>query len=209
MRPRRTTNDGAEAERAQHQRGRRRSLVALGTLLSNTRVTAARRARLGVDPTVWRQVVGGKIDQNTRVGQLKRGVLEVRVGSAAWAQELTFHGPMIVKRLREAGLQVDSLRFRVDAALDVAESMTKPAAAAREPVPLPQEIAVRLEDVDDAELRSAIAEAASHWLAFEGATSPRPGARGPRPAALESGRPVRSQGQSRAATPRKSGVGRD
>ncbi len=207
MRPRRTTSDGTEPEGARYQRGKRRTLVALGSLLSNTRVTAARRARLGVDPTVWRQVVGGKIDQNTRVGQLRRGVLEVRVASAGWAQELTFHSPMIVKRLREAGLRVDSLRFRVEGALDSAESVAKPAAAAREPVPLPQEIAARLEDVDDGELRSAIAEAASHWLAFEGATSPRPDARGPRPAAPESGRPARSPEQSRAATPRKSGAG--
>lgn len=183
----------------------RQGPVALGALLSSTRLTAAKRARLGIDPALWRQVVGRKIDEHTQVGQLQRGVLEVRVASPVWAQELSFHAAMIVKRLTEAGVRVQSLRFRVAGPLEQT-SPRKPARQLRPPVPLPPDIAERLSEVDDEELRTAIAEAVSHWLAFEGTTSLPPIAPTPRPAEPRSDPQAESRAPRRAAPPRKSGA---
>lgn len=191
-----------------HRKEKNSSLVALGALLSDARVTAAKRARIGVDPTVWRSAVGGKIDENTRVGELRQGVLEVRVASAAWAQELSFHVPVILKRLRAARVPVDSLRFRVEAGWHRTTQKAQAAASARPPMPLPEPIAARLEQVDDAALRSAIAEAISHWLAFAEPTSQLPGAPALRPAAPRSDPPDQNQGPPLAVAPRKNEAGR-
>lgn len=198
----------AGTDRMRQRKEKQSSLVAVGALLSGARVTAAKRARLGVDPAVWRRAVGAKIDENTGVGELRRGVLEVRVASAAWAQELSFHVPMILRRLRDARVAVESLRFRVDASWKTSTPKAKVTAPLRPPIPLPEPIAARLQQVDDAGLRSAIAEAISHWLAFTETTSPQRAAPALRPAAPKSDPPDRTPGPRRAKAPHKNGAGR-
>lgn len=125
----------------------------------------ARRAAPGrVPPDVWERVVGERIAQRASAHALRGRTLVVHVANAAWAQELTFLAPTILRKLGAERVDVAELRFRVG-------EVTPPRRAARvqpgpvEPAPLPAPLARRLANVHDAELRDAIAAAAGHWRA--------------------------------------------
>jgi predicted nucleic acid-binding Zn ribbon protein len=63
----------------------------------------------------WAEAAGADYAPHTRVGGLKRGVLEVEVASAVMLQELAhFHKRRLLGRLRELlpGTVVSDLRFR-------------------------------------------------------------------------------------------------
>jgi len=63
----------------------------------------------------WKQIAGAQLAENSRVGRLQRGVLEIAVQNSATLQELTFRKRKLLKQLQEligAG-QVRDLRFRV------------------------------------------------------------------------------------------------
>jgi predicted nucleic acid-binding Zn ribbon protein len=63
----------------------------------------------------WREAAGELAARYTRVGQLRRGILEVIVLNSTLVQELTFQKPALLSALAELlpdeGLQ--DLRFRV------------------------------------------------------------------------------------------------
>jgi predicted nucleic acid-binding Zn ribbon protein len=63
----------------------------------------------------WRQAAGPLATQYTRVGQLRRGSLEVLVANSTLMQELTFQKVALVKKLAELLPEegIRSLRFRV------------------------------------------------------------------------------------------------
>jgi len=63
----------------------------------------------------WREAAGELIAQHTRVGDIRRGRLEVIVANSTLVQELTFQKPGIIKRLNEQlpKAAVTDLRFRV------------------------------------------------------------------------------------------------
>lgn len=71
-------------------------------------------ARLELE-TAWREVVGSPADQGTRVGGLRRGVLEILVDNAVLLQELDgFHKQRLLEQLqgRLRHNRVTALRFR-------------------------------------------------------------------------------------------------
>ena len=49
----------------------------------------------------WDEIVGRDIALRTRPESLRNGLLRVRVADSVWAQELSFHKPVIMKRLRK------------------------------------------------------------------------------------------------------------
>ena len=50
---------------------------------------------------IWEDVVGSTIAKQTTPQKMQGDILVVAVKSAAWAQELTFIKPLILKRIRE------------------------------------------------------------------------------------------------------------
>lgn len=151
---------------AKRPRGARpRGPTLVGTLLDSSAEAAARASGAGIGPDLWRRIVGARIAERTRPGRLRAGTLNVGVASAVWAHELTFFTEQIIARAKESGLQVKSVRFYVTP-MDAAAAARRHAPPAPA-VPLPEELRTRLQAVDDPELRSAIADAAQHWLAVE------------------------------------------
>lgn len=125
-------------------------------------------AVLPVPPRAWERAVGSRIAARARPLRLERGILHVIAASSAWAQELSLLAESIAARLREEGLAVTSLRFRVG---DVdAPALARPREPPREmpaPVPLPRELRSLVDRVPDDELRLLIEDAASKSLAWD------------------------------------------
>lgn len=137
----------------------------LGSLLSQSRELDTPAGQ--VSQQLWETAVGERIAARCRPERVSKAVLWVQVPSSTWAQELSLHADTIASRLREAGLEVNSLRFRV-----VAQGGT-PAVTPRRPVQarraaLPAPLQQRLAQVDDPELRAAIADAAALTLGRRG-----------------------------------------
>lgn len=133
----------------------------LGSLLSQSRELDTPTGQ--VSQQLWSRAVGERIAARCRPERVSKGVLWVQVPSSTWAQELSLHADTIASRLREAGLEVTSLRFRVTA------QGGKPAVTPRRTLqarraPLPAQLQQHLEQVDDPELRAAIADAAALTL---------------------------------------------
>jgi predicted nucleic acid-binding Zn ribbon protein len=73
-----------------------------------------RQGRLHLE-RAWAEAVGPEYAEHTRVGGLRRGVLEVEVDSAVLLQELAhFHKRRLLRELRGRlpGTAVNDLRFR-------------------------------------------------------------------------------------------------
>lgn len=195
--------------------------AALGSLLASSREAAARYAGTAVDREQWRRIVGERIAARTEPGAKRGRELTVHVASASWAQELSLLVSEIVVRLKAAGINVDTVRFRVK------EIAAEPRdAAARKPIyrkaSLPGALTDQLERIEDSELREAISEAAALWLALDEApakaratlrptapppapqtrsnapTSTRPSARAPRGAESQSARSERTPASGHA-----------
>lgn len=65
--------------------------------------------------TAWVDVAGQEIAQQTRVGAVKRGVMEIEVGNGALLQELAgFHKRRLLDALKAklTGVPLHDLRFR-------------------------------------------------------------------------------------------------
>jgi hypothetical protein len=170
------------------EKSNKRAPAPIGLLLEEARDASAQAGGIVLDRQRWRSAVGERIASRTEPGRLRAGVLTIHAASAAWAQELTFLSPEIVERVQALGLSVKSLRFVVREAV----GSTTPRRAPARPVetvqkkPLPEELEARLARVADPELRAAIAEAASEWLA-RSPVSARERARAPRAAEERSG----------------------
>ena len=99
-------------------------------------------------------------------------------------KELTFLQTEILTRVQALGLSVRSLRFVVRPTITWTGKREAPPRAAPR-APLPDDLEARLQGVADPELRAAIAEAASEWLARP-AVSAKGRARDPRAAGARS-----------------------
>jgi Dna[CI] antecedent, DciA len=182
----------------------RRDPEPVGALLETSRETTRLRGDPNrIDSDAWRRAVGARVAERAVPERLRAGTLTVSVASAVWAQELSLLSDEIVARLRRAGAPVTELRFRVRR---LERTQRAPEAAPKvQPVALPRELAERLEQVDDPELRAAIASAAGHSLALQDqrrSSSAKPAARGPRSAASRNDRPDRTS-DARPAEPRR------
>ncbi|HEV3145202.1 MAG TPA: DUF721 domain-containing protein [Gemmataceae bacterium] len=63
----------------------------------------------------WAEAAGADVGRQTRIGALRRGVLEIEVGNAVLLQELTqFHKRKLLDHLKRklTGLPLKDLRFR-------------------------------------------------------------------------------------------------
>jgi predicted nucleic acid-binding Zn ribbon protein len=67
--------------------------------------------------TLWQEVIGGPIAQNSRPRSLSQGVLKVEVASVAWQATLRAEEPALRARLNAAlrSLSIESLEFEVRA----------------------------------------------------------------------------------------------
>jgi Dna[CI] antecedent, DciA len=178
--------------------------ASLGSLLATSREAAARLAGTAIDREQWRRVVGERIAARTEPGPKRGRELTVFVASASWAQELSLLVNEIVVRLKAAHVHVDTVRFRVR---EIAPPLRDPAAPkpASRKAALPAKLVAHLAEIEDLELRDAVAEAAALWLAREeapthpgSATSTRPAARSPRAAESRSARSDRTPSSGRA-----------
>lgn len=156
-----------QAWRADTPRGRGAAPLSLGQVLVGAQQFVAQQTGAFMTQDQWRAVVGERIAQNTRVGRLRDGVLQIKVSSSAWCSELSFLKADLLARLTRAGREVKDLRFQVS------EGTQKPkrrstrvalTATADAPVELPPELQARLAKIEDGNLRAAIAEAALHSL---------------------------------------------
>ena len=187
--------------------------ASLGSLLATSRDAAARHAGTAIDREQWRRIVGERIAARTEPGPKRGRELTVYAASASWAQELSLLVNEIVARIKAAGIAVDTVRF----AVREIKARTRDAAAPKPTVrkaALPSALNQQLDGIADTELRDAIAEAASLWLARDEAptpgkrppslkpppTSTRPSARGPRDAESQSARSDRKPSPGRAGS---------
>jgi len=61
----------------------------------------------------WRSTVGVGLAQQSRVGRLYRGVLEIVVSNSVVLQELTFKKGALLRQLKAQSLSLRDIRFRV------------------------------------------------------------------------------------------------
>lgn len=134
----------------------------------------------------WRAAVGPRIADRAVPFSLERGVLVVKVATSVWANELQLLAPTLLGRLRERGIAVDSLRFRVGP-LDVVDRPPERRSARAVPSKAPLDPTLRtvLGDVADDELRRVLERAASANLAWQSFVHPK-------------GRPAKSAGAPRS-----------
>lgn len=163
FRPPRATTSVPQPEAA-------RTPTPLAQLLDEAQTETSRRAGAAFTPTIWRAAVGARIADRTRVGALVRGTLTVYAASSTWANELTFLTTDIIARLRAAGVNVHTLKFRIkDLGAPPHPTPPRPSTPkAPAKAPLPPDLVKRLAQVDDPELRAAIAEAAALSLGARG-----------------------------------------
>jgi hypothetical protein len=149
---------------------RRHGLEPLGLLLS-------RDAALRVPESVttapiaardWEAAVGSRIAARARPVRLDRGVLLVRAATATWAQELSLLADAILSQLRGRGIDVTQLRFKVGPVDAPERPPTRTEVRTSPPaVPLPASLGAAVAQVDDPELRDAIAHAAAKNLGWQ------------------------------------------
>jgi len=126
------------------------------------------RKKAPIPLQTWTRAVGLRIADRAKPWTLERGVLTVRVPSSVWASELSMLAASVISRLRDAGVEVAELRFRV-APLEPPQRPPERriSRAVPPPLPLPQDLETSLALVEDPELREALRYSASHSLAWQ------------------------------------------
>ena len=132
----------------------------LAALLEQSPMLGARTAH--ISPADWRRAVGDRLAERTMPERISEGVLSVRVPSSTWAQELSLLSHVVLERLQAAGHPVQRMRFHVHAQSHPAQA--REVTTVRR-VDLPAPLQQSLAQLDDPELRLAIAEAAAYSLA--------------------------------------------
>jgi hypothetical protein len=170
-----------------------------------------------IAPKTWREAVGARIAEKAAPVSIYGGVLLLRVPSSVWAHELSLLATDLCQRLRDRGIEVKELRFRVGA-LPAVDRPPERRSVRSVPVtqPVPSEVEGLLSRIGDDALRAAISRAVGANLAWQTAVRPAPpehvsealrAARAPRSAERESARPAPGSPASRGATPGNRGGG--
>jgi Dna[CI] antecedent, DciA len=170
-------------------------------------------AKPPVPESIWREALGVRIADRARAVELDRDVLVVRVATNVWASELSLLSEQIIARLRDRGIMVRGLRFRVGPVERLGGTPDRRRApTAPKSVPLPASLSKALSTVADEGLRELIATAAGANLAWqenvtpgEATEAPR-AARAPRFAERGTDRPDRTSGAEPEASPRTPGA---
>jgi hypothetical protein len=185
---------------------------ALEAILERAGESRFARVRPPVPAKVWREAVGARIAERARPAALFGGVLTLHVASSVWAHELSLLATELCTRLRERGVEVRELRFRVTP-MGVVDRPPERRAARAVPKTLavPAEVTRSLASLGDDDLRAAIASAAAANLAWQELTRPAPpgevsearrGARAPRGAAEGTAPQAPARPASREGEPR-------
>jgi hypothetical protein len=126
------------------------------------------RKRPPVPERLWADAVGHRIAERARPVGLEHGILTVRAATSVWANELSLLSDELLARLRERGVEVKELRFRVGP-LEPSARPPEPRDTREVPPPasIPCDLARALDQVSDDELKGAIAAAASANLAWQ------------------------------------------
>jgi predicted nucleic acid-binding Zn ribbon protein len=130
----------------------------LADLLTGSALLGAKTAHISLAD--WQRAIGVRLAQKAFPERLAEGVLTVRVPSSTWAQELSLLSGVVLERLQAAGHHVTRMRFQVHATRSAPE---RPVTVVRR-VPLPPNLRDSLDQIEDPELRRAIAEAAAYAL---------------------------------------------
>ncbi len=98
---------------AWHRKGLPKSAADVIAQVMNKRGYARIQASEAFDE-LWQQAVGESLARYTRVGNLRRGVLEVTVASSTVMQELQFNKRNILRKIKQTDPQtrISDLRFR-------------------------------------------------------------------------------------------------
>jgi hypothetical protein len=116
---------------------------------------------------VWEEAVGSRIARRTEPLRIERGVLKVRVTSAAWANELSLLGDDILAQLAARGVTVRALRFHVGP-VSPKELRQKPVLRAAAPdARLPAKLRELTKAIADDSLRAALSAAAAKTLSMQ------------------------------------------
>ena len=101
------------AKRRRYFRRPKRPADLLGQLMS--RKGFAQQESTNDLTAVWNSLVGDSLKDKTRVGLLKRNVLEVYVSSSAVNQQLTFKKAQLVKQLQQhlPKDNIKDIRFKI------------------------------------------------------------------------------------------------
>ncbi len=129
--------------------------------------TQAEADNVPIDMETWRAVVGPRIAERSSPFHLEPdGVLQIRVATSVWAQELSLLSSAIIKRLRALGMRVTFLRFsvgRIQKSLRTTGRVIRRIVAP--PIELPADLAADMMHIDDPELREVVMQAAAASLA--------------------------------------------
>ena len=192
---------------------------ALSAILNRAGENRFARTREAIPGPLWRDAVGARIAERAYPISIEDGVLLLRVPSSVWANELSLLSDEVRARLKERGVTVRELRFRVGAMPPVERPperrIARTVPTTRE---IPEELARVLAGVTDPELRAILEGAAGANLAWQTVNrraEPSPlneaqrAARAPRSAAEGSAPPGPESPASRGARPGTPGGGRD
>lgn len=143
--------------------------VVIGRVSDIAPPASASETRAPVSARDWEAAVGTRIAARAMPAKLDRGVLHVRVASSPWAQELSLLCEPILEKLRDRGIPVETLRFRVGRVEVPERSKTREEHVRTSPpaIELPVLLAKELENVRDEELRAAIRHAAEKNLGWQ------------------------------------------
>ena len=144
----------------------------LDTVLERSGESRFARSKPPISREIWVGAVGFRVADRAHPMALDRGILTLRVTTSVWASELSLLADSIVSRLRDAGIDVRELRFRV-APLPTADRPPERRTSRKvpPPAPLPRELHERIRHVEDPELRHILSTCASESLAWQDAAT--------------------------------------
>ena len=171
----------------------------LDAVLSEVGEQRFSKSPLPLSRSTWKKVVGLNIAERTEPSQLDRGVLTIRCATSVWANELSLLNDQLIQRLKDEGVHVRELRFRVGAIVTLERPPERRASRkVPKPVPLTPDVKEALLVVEDEELRQALAAAAAQSLGWEAANQK---ARGPRVTVERRAAPALPGAETRSAPP--------